>query len=557
MIPSIVHFCFGMTPDFGGRPFSLVHYLSVRSAWEVLKPDVMFMHCAHEPTGEWWELAKPMLQVHRVNPVSGIYGFPAAHPAHRADIIRLAALIAMGGIYLDTDVLVVRSFDDLRNEEFVAAREVTADGIHVGLSNAILLSSPESKFATLCLDGHNPEHSLWQGFRSKGRDENYVEFSVRYPCLLADLCPSLLNALPSRSFLWATWDDAGLKGLFEEDRPVPDDVLAIHLWESHAWAKHLSKLTPAEIVSRDSTFNRLARPFLPGTPSRSLESRPWSDADGLERMDAICRAADFVRSECQPPQGFREKAGRLLRQAARKLRDEMTLPLRCELEVLKHEQEAARISVGPPPIKGEVRPPGSPIPRFGPLDGSLECLKSQLDGSGLESIRFAMFSGKFAEPGVCGWLATQPNFTGFWATASLQRAKELAEWSLEAGSTLRAVMAPPVNGTMGRLIAELQPAPDVLMLADPADALDRWRDWRGVYPRWLMVCGAREVETSQEWKELFESRGYVAASRSDDGTFVIYTTGMQSSHRNGFQQHRRTTTLYGQKIHVPVEVVDG
>ena len=104
----IVHFCFGMTPDFGGRPFGFSHYLAVRSAWEVLEPEVMVMHFVHEPSGQWWNLARPYLHLHHVRAVEGIYGFPAKHPAHRADIIRLAALIAMGGVYLDTDVLVVK-----------------------------------------------------------------------------------------------------------------------------------------------------------------------------------------------------------------------------------------------------------------------------------------------------------------------------------------------------------------------------------------------------------------------------------------------------------------
>jgi hypothetical protein len=27
MIPNILHFVFGMAPDFGGKPFSLPHYL--------------------------------------------------------------------------------------------------------------------------------------------------------------------------------------------------------------------------------------------------------------------------------------------------------------------------------------------------------------------------------------------------------------------------------------------------------------------------------------------------------------------------------------------------
>ena len=106
-----------------------------------------------------------MLQLHRVRAIEGIYGFPAKHPAHRADIVRLAALISMGGVYLDTDVLVLKSFDMLGNPDFAAAWEFTGEGRLVGLSNAVLVAAKQSCFARLCLEGHDPKRSLWSGFR--------------------------------------------------------------------------------------------------------------------------------------------------------------------------------------------------------------------------------------------------------------------------------------------------------------------------------------------------------------------------------------------------------
>ena len=40
-VPQIVHFIFGLKPNFGGKPFSLVHYAAVRSAYLVLRPERM------------------------------------------------------------------------------------------------------------------------------------------------------------------------------------------------------------------------------------------------------------------------------------------------------------------------------------------------------------------------------------------------------------------------------------------------------------------------------------------------------------------------------------
>lgn len=292
----IVHFCFGMAPDFGGRPFGFSHYLAVRSAWEVLEPDAMVMHFAHEPGGEWWELARPMLQLHRVRPVEGIYGYPASHPAHRADIVRLAALIALGGIYLDTDVLVLRPFKSLGDPDFAAAWEFTGDGRLVGLSNAVLMAKAGSRFAQLCLEGHAPKKSLWSGFRANGKDHNYVEMSVRYPAMLASLCPTMVKTLPQETFLWADWSDAGLRKLFLEDIEVPKTALALHLWESHAWGSYLKNLTPDSVRGGGTTFARQAQRFLPDVPSRKVPTA----GDGFPKLDfgqmeKICQDVDFVK----------------------------------------------------------------------------------------------------------------------------------------------------------------------------------------------------------------------------------------------------------------------
>ena len=294
----IVHFCFGMTPDFGGRPFGFSHYLAVRSAWEVLKPDVMVMHYVHEPHGQWWELARPFLHLHQVRPVEGIYGFPASHPAHRADIVRLAALIAIGGVYLDTDVLVLKPFDALGDPDFAAAWEFTGAGQLVGLSNAVLMAKPDSYFARLCLEGHNPKKSLWSGFRANGRDHNYVEMSVRYPAMLASLCPTMVKALPQETFLWADWSDAGLSKLFLEDIEVPEEALGLHLWESHAWEKYLKDLTPESVRSGKTTFATIAHRFLPDVSGRKVlnQAKTLGGLD-FQKMDAICKEVDFVNQE--------------------------------------------------------------------------------------------------------------------------------------------------------------------------------------------------------------------------------------------------------------------
>lgn len=188
MIPNVIHFCFGLSPDHGGKPFSLVHYLAVRSAVETNRPETVLFHYRYEPTGEWWERARPYLDLHPVEPLAALYGVPNPHYAHQADYIRLSALHEHGGIYLDMDVLCLRSFEPLRRHETVLGEE-GKDGFY-GLCNAVILSAPGSWFVSKWLEGFDPNTSLWKGFRSTGHDAYWNELSVRYPAYLARLYPA-------------------------------------------------------------------------------------------------------------------------------------------------------------------------------------------------------------------------------------------------------------------------------------------------------------------------------------------------------------------------------
>ena len=66
-----------------------------------------------------------------------IFGNPLFHVAHRADVLRLEKLLSKGGIYLDPDVYVHRSFDDLLMYRTVLGQQCSEGGV-VGLCNAVI-----------------------------------------------------------------------------------------------------------------------------------------------------------------------------------------------------------------------------------------------------------------------------------------------------------------------------------------------------------------------------------------------------------------------------------
>jgi len=71
MIPKLLHFCFGLAPDFGGKPWSLFHYACVRSAVERIQPDQAFFCLEFEPKGPWWDLTKDLVTIVRIEAPGG------------------------------------------------------------------------------------------------------------------------------------------------------------------------------------------------------------------------------------------------------------------------------------------------------------------------------------------------------------------------------------------------------------------------------------------------------------------------------------------------------
>ena len=259
MVPKILHYCFGLSADFGRRPWSLVHYVCLKSAFERLKPAETVLHCQFEPSGPWWEITRPMVTVDKVAAPREIFGNPLLHTAHRADVLRLEVLLSSGGIYLDADVFVHRSFDDLLSHSTVLGEQRAQGGVP-GICNAVILAQPEAPFLRRWREEY-------RSFRSKGRDALWDEHSVRIPYALSRQFPDEVTTLPESAFFWPPPTRRGLADIFDSKKDLNMSAsYATHLWESMAWERHLLGLTPGRVRRTDSNFHRWARPTLNGLP---------------------------------------------------------------------------------------------------------------------------------------------------------------------------------------------------------------------------------------------------------------------------------------------------
>lgn len=251
MIPNQFHFVFGLKEDFGGKPFGLLHYLAIKSAYDLNKPDTMYFYYTYEPSGEYWDKAKPYLTLVQVEAPTEIYGNPLTHMAHKADIIRLQALYENGGIYMDMDTICVKPFTPLLNEKAVLGIQGTTvdPTIAYGLCNAIILAEKESEFIGYWL-------SQYQDFNGRYWDSH----SVQMPLYIHQTTDLPITTLPYTAFHYPLHTPEGVDDLFRYDKEYPE-AYAHHLWESNSWS-YIQSLTEDYIKTTNTTYNKIARQFI-------------------------------------------------------------------------------------------------------------------------------------------------------------------------------------------------------------------------------------------------------------------------------------------------------
>ena len=271
------HFIFGLKPQ--AEPFHLVHYLCLESCRRVNAPAALHFHCRHEPHGELWERIRPHLELHRVE--GGNTDVDAARYdetaegrliaragwsyAHEADFLRLRILLAAGGAYADIDTLFVQRYPDAYHEhEFLLGEESGmpgADGVlKPSLCNAVLFARPGARFA-----------QAWLARMAEAFDGTWSRHSCQEAARLWREMPDAVRVVPARRFYRYGPSPTGIRALFEDVDADVRGIHSLHLW-AHLWwdawrtdfsPVHAGVFNEAYVRDVDTTYNVLARPFLP------------------------------------------------------------------------------------------------------------------------------------------------------------------------------------------------------------------------------------------------------------------------------------------------------
>lgn len=108
LIPNIAHMIW-----MGGGKMDFLFYLSLLSLIYVAEVDRVYIHGDGAPTGPYWDKIKfhPKLRYVFRRKLGTVYGNAVTDRSHITDVWRVEFMIRYGGIYIDTDSVVVRPLD--------------------------------------------------------------------------------------------------------------------------------------------------------------------------------------------------------------------------------------------------------------------------------------------------------------------------------------------------------------------------------------------------------------------------------------------------------------
>ena len=236
----MIHFIWLTQP--GSRPFSYINSLAIRAAAKHHPDEQIIMWCNEEPRhNPNWYMVKDLFEIRPVEMPTEIEGVPLEHIQYKADVLRLQILQKLGGIYLDTDSLLLKPLTPLVGPEMVLAQE-SPDS----LAMSPIICKPGAEFIGKWLE--RIPAALEVGTWAYHAVNLPVEISKEYFCDIrpqAEFFPFDLR----HNYLF---DD----GLADEHTKRLGDPYALHVYETY-WAGYLQGVDESYMKTRDTLFARL------------------------------------------------------------------------------------------------------------------------------------------------------------------------------------------------------------------------------------------------------------------------------------------------------------
>ncbi|KAK7103397.1 hypothetical protein V1264_018302 [Littorina saxatilis] len=220
--------------------FQFLHYLSMLSVQRFLRPRAIYVLGNCVPIGYWWSRVvndvRAVRFVHRPRPLITKDG-QVKWISHLADVIRLQVLLVNGGVYVDTDMILIRPLDPLLGYPLTMG---LVDN-NTGMGNALILATRGSLFLKEWYSGYRdfrPLHfhynGMWAALRQWQADPDSVH-------------------MESKRFYSPNWYEANL--LFYDNDYDISQSYAVHIWHRHAAVP----TTPEQFLTLNTTLGRVFR----------------------------------------------------------------------------------------------------------------------------------------------------------------------------------------------------------------------------------------------------------------------------------------------------------
>lgn len=271
IVPNCFHFVSGLQKQT--KPLHLVFYLCLASCLRVNQPDAVYLYYHYPPFGRYWDLIKDRITPIWIPRVPFIVNYPYKQRAvkrysyaHQSDFVRLEKLLAVGGVYADLDTIFVNPIPPgLYQQSFVLGREIDV------LDPATRKMQPSLCNAFIMAERHAPFGRLWLDQMPAHFDGTWSRHSTLLPNKLAQAHPELVHIEPQHTFYKHIWSREGLHTLLEGCDRDYEGVVSMHLWAHLWWSRwrrdfssfHAGRLTEEYIRHVDTTYNLVARKFLP------------------------------------------------------------------------------------------------------------------------------------------------------------------------------------------------------------------------------------------------------------------------------------------------------
>ena len=288
-IPNIIHFIWFTGPK--SRDFGYINYLAIRAAHDVQKPTQIYLYNDEEPVGNpHWEAIRPYVEIVKIDAPDLIGDVPLEYPQQKADVVRLRKLYELGGIYLDTDMLLIKPLTPFSNEQIVLSAESYAENGDIKSINAgLIMATPKNSFIS-------------QWLLAMPRAIRKGEWAYQSVILPVDIYNQnslywpWVEILPAKTFMPFTFHDEWIFGDVSNEIRLADSY-SVHMYDTF-WQgieyHEIRKIDNDYLKNTNNLFTHLFRKYMKKQLKICVYAISKNEELHVERFCEAAKPADMI-----------------------------------------------------------------------------------------------------------------------------------------------------------------------------------------------------------------------------------------------------------------------